>query len=53
MTTAPNDITESEADSALSDTALSLAADEVRQEMAAMPEPAELVPRHAALPGAR
>jgi len=45
LATASNDITDAKLTRLLTDTALTLAAHEVRQEMAAMPSPAELVPR--------
>jgi UDP:flavonoid glycosyltransferase YjiC (YdhE family) len=49
LATAPNDITEAKLTRLLTDTALTSAAEEVRQEMATMPSPEELVPRLVAL----
>jgi UDP:flavonoid glycosyltransferase YjiC (YdhE family) len=49
LATAPNDITDAKLTRLASEPALKSAADEVRQEMAAMPAPAELVPRIEAL----
>ncbi len=45
LATAPNEITAAKLTQLLADPALASAADEVRHEMAAMPEPAELVSR--------
>jgi UDP:flavonoid glycosyltransferase YjiC (YdhE family) len=53
LATAPNDITDAELTRLLTDTALMSAAEEVRQEMATMPSPEELVPRLVALSDAR
>jgi UDP:flavonoid glycosyltransferase YjiC (YdhE family) len=52
LATAPRDITDAKLTRLLTDTALQSAADDVRREMAAMPSPADLVPRLAALASA-